>query len=41
MANTTASKVLGAAFNVIVGRDKKRHSDDAEEEDDDRLDPFP
>ena len=26
MANTTASKVLGTAFNVIVGRDKKRHA---------------
>src|SRR6187200_2716434 len=25
MANITTSKVLGTAFNVIVGRDKKRH----------------
>ncbi len=26
MSNTTTSKVLGTAFNVIVGRDKKRHA---------------
>src|SRR5262245_23885995 len=26
MANPTTKKVLGTAFNVIVGRDKKRHA---------------
>src|SRR5438067_7327401 len=26
MANPTTKKVLGTAFNIIVGRDKKRHA---------------